>query len=316
MRGDEPSPTRSSVLVRLSHSHIRFGTFQRLAFFEKPDLMRALIDHVVEAYYPASAGLTGEARVAAVFGAVVEATARLAAGWMGAGFVHGVLNTDNLNVTGESFDYGPWRFLPTSDPGFTAAYFDETGLYAFGRQPEAVSWALSQLGGALSLICPVPQLEPALARFAEAYQRALRDAVFNRLALTKGDESDDLDFLQTIFNWLTESQAGWDQFFHDWYGGGASRERAAASPQAPRYAEPAFAEIRAGLDARASDVALDHPYLQRPAPETMVIDEVERIWADIAERDDWSTFEAKLAALTEMRTALGLSCHSNVASVD
>ena len=55
---------------------------------------------------------------------------------MAAGFVHGVLNTDNINITGESFDYGPWRFLPAYDPGFTAAYFDETGLYAFGRQPE------------------------------------------------------------------------------------------------------------------------------------------------------------------------------------
>ena len=71
---------------------------------------------------------------------------------MAAGFVHGVLNTDNLNVTGESFDYGPWRFLPHYDPGFTAAYFDQTGLYAFGRQPEAVFWNLKQLAGCLKLV--------------------------------------------------------------------------------------------------------------------------------------------------------------------
>ena len=100
---------------------------------------------------------SGEARAAALFGEVVEANARLAASWMAAGFVHGVLNTDNLNITGESFDYGPWRFLPTSDPSFTAAYFDENGLYAFGRQPEAVSWALAQLGGALTLGVSAPR---------------------------------------------------------------------------------------------------------------------------------------------------------------
>ncbi len=64
---------------------------------------------------------------------------------MAAGFVHGVLNTDNINVTGESFDYGPWRFLPVLDPAFTAAYFDETGLYAYGRQPDALFWNLTRL---------------------------------------------------------------------------------------------------------------------------------------------------------------------------
>jgi uncharacterized protein YdiU (UPF0061 family) len=313
-RGDEPSPTRSSVLVRLQHSHIRFGTFQRLAFFEKPELMRTLIDHVVEAYYPEHAPLSGEARVAAVFGSIVEATSRLAASWMSAGFVHGVLNTDNLNVTGESFDYGPWRFLPASDPSFTAAYFDESGLYAFGRQPEAVSWALSQLGGALSLICPVTLLEPELMRFAPEYQVALRDRMFARLHLSETQSEPDLEFLQNVFGWLTESQAGWDQFFHDWFGGGASAARAAESPQAARYAEAAFAPIRAGLEARTrEDAGLDHPYLQRATPETMVIEEVERVWAAIAERDDWSLLETKLAALQDMRAALRLSCHRGVA---
>ena len=74
-----------------------------------------------------------------LLGAVVAASARLTARWIAAGFVHGVLNTDNLNVTGESFDYGPWRFLPHYEPGFTAAYFDQFGLYAFARQPDAMA---------------------------------------------------------------------------------------------------------------------------------------------------------------------------------
>jgi uncharacterized protein YdiU (UPF0061 family) len=316
-RGDEPSPTRSSVLVRLGHSHVRFGTFQRLAFFERPDLIRVLIDHVVEAYYPKLAATENEARVAAAFGAIVEASARLAASWMAAGFVHGVLNTDNLNVTGESFDYGPWRFLPVSDPSFTAAYFDETGLYSFSRQPEAVSWALAQLGGVLTLVCPAKTLEQEMQRFAPAYQQGLRASMFRRLHLAERDLSEDLSFLQALFDWLTQGQAGWDQFFHDWYAGGASARRAAESPQAALYAAAEFAAVRDGLEVRTrADAAarLAHPYFRRPTPHTMLIDEVEALWAPIAERDDWSLFEAKLGQLGEMRSALRL--HRDVAQAE
>jgi serine/tyrosine/threonine adenylyltransferase len=306
-RGDEPSPTRSAVLVRLGHSHIRFGTFQRLAFFERPDLIHALIEHCCANYYPRHLNGGGETRVAALFGEVVEANARLCASWMAAGFVHGVLNTDNLNITGESFDYGPWRFAPESDPNFTAAYFDETGLYSFGRQPEAVSWALAQLGGALSLACRASLLEEELKRFAPAYQQGLRNAMFGRLNLVLGDFDDDLAFLQSLFDWLTQTKAGWDQFFHDWYCGAASAERAGASPQAMLYAEPAFAPVREGLEKRTgagSAERLAHGYWRRATPHTMLIDEVEALWAPIAERDDWSLFDNKLGDIAELRHAL------------
>jgi uncharacterized protein YdiU (UPF0061 family) len=310
VRGDEPSPTRSSVLVRLSHSHIRFGTFQRLAFLERADLINTLIEHCAEAYFHELKGLDAGARATGLLERTARETGRLAASWMVAGFVHGVLNTDNLTVTGESFDYGPWRFLPASDPSFTAAYFDETGLYSFGRQPEAVSWALAQLGGALSLVSPIAPLEAALAQFATAYQDGLRRAMFARLKLAPGEREGDLAFLQTLFDWLTQSQAGWDQFFHDWIGGEASAARAAESPQAALYRDESFMAVRRGFEVRTRDdlaPLLAKPLLQRPAPVSMVIDEVERIWTAIAERDDWSPFEAKLADTAEMRETLGLA---------
>lgn len=310
VRGDEPSPTRSSVLVRLSHSHIRFGTFQRLAFLERADLIQRLIDHCAEAYFPELLELEGEARAAGLLEGAARNAGRLAASWMAAGFVHGVLNTDNLTVTGESFDYGPWRFLPVCDPTFTAAYFDETGLYAYGRQPEAVSWALAQLGGALTAVCSVTLLEQALAQFMPAYQRGLRRGVFARLKLAPGDADDDLAFLQNLFDWLSQSQAGFDQFFHDWIGGDASAMRATQSPQAALYNDESFMAVRAGFEARTrSDLGalLSQPLLQRPTPVSMVIDELERIWTAIAESDDWSPFEAKLADIREMRDTLGLA---------
>ena len=144
MRGDEaePRPRFRTVLTRLSWSHIRFGTFQRHAALERADLLGLLLGHVIGTYYPHLEGVENPA--AALLAAVVARAARLTAAWMAAGFVHGVLNTDNMNITGESFDYGPYRFLPRNDPNFVAAYFDHSGLYSFGRQPEAVFWNLTR----------------------------------------------------------------------------------------------------------------------------------------------------------------------------
>ena len=79
-----------------------------------------------------------------------------------------MLNSDNINVTGESFDYGPWRFAPEWDEDFTAAYFDEIGLYAFGRQPEAIHWDVAQLAGCLAMIGEAPALSDLLADWPDA----------------------------------------------------------------------------------------------------------------------------------------------------
>jgi uncharacterized protein YdiU (UPF0061 family) len=306
-RNDEPSPTRSSVLVRLSHSHIRFGTFQRLVYHERPDLIRVLIDHVVACYYPHLADHEGEARAAALFEEIVRATARLAASWMAAGFVHGVLNTDNMVVTGESFDYGPWRFLPRSEPGFTAAYFDETGLYAFARQPEAASWNLAQLGGCFSLACETAPLEASLKAYGDFYLDALRAAMFARLGLAPGDRAEDLEFLQALFAWMTEAGAGWAQFFFDWRCGAASTARAMESPQAALYALETFKPLRAALESYTPvrPEQLANPSFGRSSPPDMLIDEVEAIWEAIAARDDWSAFDAKIAEIRAWGAALG-----------
>ncbi len=150
-RSDEPSPTRSAVMVRLSHSHIRYGSFQRLAALDLPDDMRRLIDYVLRHYFGGAPDIADtDAQVAALIDHAVTGAAKQAAGMMAAGFVHGVLNTDNINITGECFDYGPYRFAPVWDPDFTAAYFDHHGLYSFGRQAEALQWNVFQLAGALS----------------------------------------------------------------------------------------------------------------------------------------------------------------------
>ena len=305
-RGDEPSPTRSAVLVRLSHGHIRFGTFQRHAFFERPDRITALTDHVIANYYPELEGAND--RPVAMFQAVVARSARLAARWMAAGFVHGVLNTDNMNLTGESFDYGPYRFLPHNDPNFTAAYFDHSGLYSFGRQPEAVFWNLQQLAGALSLVAGSEPLVEALNRFGTVYRDELTAAMLARLGVRRRGTEADATLVQAAFRAFAEGgeRLRWEPFFFDWFGG--EERRALGGVRGGLYAEEGFAEFRRLLAGFQPDrpERLADPYFARPEPEELLIGEIEALWTAIAEADDWSLFEAKLARIEAARLAWGL----------
>ncbi len=304
-RNDEPSPTRSSVLVRLGHSHIRFGTFQRHAYHGDAKALRALLDHAVESYFPEIARAAD--RPAAFLRHVCRRSARLCASWFVAGFVHGVLNTDNMNITGESFDYGPYRFLPTFDPAFVAAYFDHGGLYAFGRQPDAVLWNLGQLAAALGPLASGSDLEGALDGFERDYREALREKFLARMGLAPRTFEGDAALFESCYRFLAESQVGLDRFFFDWHGGVASEGRALSGEAAPCYAGAAFEALRKGLDAHVPShpERLQAEYFHRPGPCTLLIQEVEAIWKAIAERDDWSPFEEKIAQIGLHREAFG-----------
>jgi len=307
-RNDEPSPTRSAVLTRLSHSHVRFGTFQRHAFEQRQDNIGRLVDHVIDAYYPALAGEDAAARPVALLSAVVEASAKLTARWMAAGFVHGVLNTDNMNITGESFDYGPYRFLPRNDPNFTAAYFDHNGLYAFGRQPETMFWNLRQLATCLTLVSEGDPLVEALNGFSPAYRDALIEAMLHRLGLKPTTANADIALVNTAFKALSAGgdRLRWEPFFFDWFGGLASEDRALRGPRADLYGSEDFLAFRVALVGRAADRPdrLGSAYFQAPEPVELLYDEIETVWTAIAERDDWTPFNAKLAAIEAARTAL------------
>ena len=302
-RGDEPSPTRSAVLVRLQHSHVRFGTFQRAAFFGRADQIETLVEHVRSLYHPAVA--PGDAP--GLLAAIVAASARLTARWVAAGFVHGVLNTDNLNVTGESFDYGPWRWLPVYDPAFTAAYFDQTGLYAFARQPEAVFWNLTQLAGCLKLAADVAPLTEALNGFGPAYIRELRAAFLERLGVQSLGEAADQRLLDATLALLRDKGEAirWEPLFHDWFAGFSSSARALAGPRARAWQGEAFDVFRFALFEHEPDrpERLEHPVFARPEPEEMLIDEVEAIWSSVDRDDDWSGLADKLTRLEATRVA-------------
>src|SRR5918994_137295 len=248
MRGDEPSPTRSSVLVRLSHSHIRIGSFQRLLYLDRKDDIAKLLDYSISTYMPEIWRDDLSGRAVAFIENVGRLVARTGAEWMVAGFVHGVLNTDNINITGESFDYGPWRFLPVLEPGFTAAYFDETGLYAYGRQPDALLWNLYRLAECLLPLATQADLEHALGAFEPALHREFAGAFLNRLGLASSGAEKDASLVRAFWTFLEDSKAPYEQTLFDWYGGLRSVERAARSPSAGVYAQPSFGAARTALE--------------------------------------------------------------------
>ena len=286
-RGDEPSPTRSAVLVRLSHSHVRIGTFQRLSYHQDADGLRRLVGYVLDRLY----GEPGDDPVR-LLTLVVERTARLAASYMAAGFVHGVLNSDNINVTGESFDYGPWRFAPTWDPGFTAAYFDHAGLYAFGRQPEAIHWDAMQLAVALRPLVEAEPLIAALDGFSAAYQPAVARAILWRLGRSPRGEAEDRALVQVLETALRTTGIGIDRFFFD-----------AFAQDLPADYGAEWDAVRAGLAPYPLRRARDRKFWAGE-PCAMPIEEVEAIWAAIDRDDDWAPLHAKVARIREMGAAL------------
>ena len=307
-RHDEPSPTRSSVLVRLSHSHIRFGTFQRLAYNDDKETLARLVNHCVEHYWPDIEASDIDSCATALLVRVRDATARMIAGWMAAGFVHGVMNTDNMTITGESFDYGPWRFLSHADPEFTAAYFDEGGRYKYGSQPSVGLWNLTRLAECLTLVASTPALESVLNGYPSAYGQALRDQWFSRLGLGVTDLQTDLEFVHAMMTWLANEEAPFEAFFFDWFCGEASKDRALSSERAELYKADEFTKIRIGLE-KYSPVRperLNHDLFQSKAPPTLTIEEVETDWSSISQRDDWGAFYKKLNLLEELRLAYAL----------
>jgi uncharacterized protein YdiU (UPF0061 family) len=220
---------------------------------------------------------------------------------MSAGFVHGVLNTDNMVVTGESFDYGPWRFLPVLDPRFTAAYFDQTGLYAFSRQPASLLWNLARLAECIAHHSSVDAMNGVLEQFFGVFEAHLAESTAHRLALRFPDVETAVASVNLFYGALMKSQVPFERAFFD-LAGGASPQRIARSPIAPAYDSETWSDAITALRA-AEAIPLRHGYFEREGPVTMLIDDVEALWAPIADADDWTAFEAKLRDIAEAREA-------------
>lgn len=181
-----------AVLARVASSHLRVGTFQFARAHGGDDVVKRLVDHAATRHYPHLLDLPEADRPLALFDAVADAQADLVAAWLGAGFVHGVMNTDNVTISGETIDYGPCAFLDAHDPRAVFSSIDGRGIYAYGAQPRVLEWDLARFTETLAPLYDAdPDRALALARqhlagFRGLVDGRIRDAWRAKLGLADG----------------------------------------------------------------------------------------------------------------------------------
>ena len=198
----------AAVLARIAASHLRVGTFQYAANHPDPTVLQRLADHAIARHYPDAFG--ADDRYLAFFDGVVDAQAALVARWMLAGFIHGVMNTDNMTISGETIDYGPCAFMDAYDPATVFSSIDHGGRYAYGNQPRIAQWNLARLAEAMLPLLgddterAVATATAVLQAFPDRYQRYWADGMRAKLGLdarTPGDGDDELfDDLLTLMH--------------------------------------------------------------------------------------------------------------------
>ncbi|WP_315832916.1 protein adenylyltransferase SelO [Bradyrhizobium prioriisuperbiae] len=193
-----------AVLTRVAASHIRIGTFQFFAAREDTDALRHLVDHVIARHYPDAATDPHPAR--ALLARVIARQAALVARWMHIGFIHGVMNTDNMSIAGETIDYGPCAFMDAYNPATVFSSIDQNGRYAYANQPGIALWNLTRLAECLLQLFDPDQptaieiAKEILSEFSPAFDAAYTAGMRAKLGLAGHDGDDDLvgEFLQLL----------------------------------------------------------------------------------------------------------------------
>ena len=307
-RDDEPSPARSAVMVRQSRSHIRFGTFERLAYYDRPDLIKQLLDHVITCYYPE---LWQEPNPhLSFYAALVQRIAQLVGQWMAIGFCHGVLNTDNMSIVGEGFDYGPYAFIETYNPYFTAASFDLSGRYSYRNQPSACRWNLEILQRPLSAVMPLSEMAASLESFSEVYRQAYNQKLLNKLGFLTLSLDLNQDLIGTTLELLLVTKTNYHQFFEmltqniskQWHGDAVHIEQDLSHLVSGEYRSILrnWCELYHWILARhpVDEMERVKQNLQKHNPTVAVINSaLETIWEAIAQEDNWQPFETFLQQL-------------------
>lgn len=203
-----PQLEPGAVVCRVAPSFLRFGHFELPSARGETDLLRTLVDFTIGRHFPELESAAPEHRIGDWFAEVCRRTARLVAGWMRVGFVHGVLNTDNMSILGLTIDYGPYGWIDDYDPDFTPNTTDAQGRrYRFGWQPRVAYWNLTRLAQALApLFDDVAPLQAGLDAYSETHARAERATVAAKLGLAECRD-DDLSLMSELQSWMHAAEA-------------------------------------------------------------------------------------------------------------
>ena len=234
------APEPGAIVCRVAPSFLRFGNFELPASRGETDLLRRLTDFCIRRDYPELEG-SGEDLYARWFAQICERTATMVAHWMRVGFVHGVMNTDNMSVLGLTIDYGPYGWIDNFDPDWTPNTTDrQTRRYRFGQQPNVAFWNLQRLAGALSgLFETTGPLQDGLQRFVDAWVDADRDTIARKLGLAECRE-DDVDLMHDLYALLALGEVDMTLFFRAL--GDAAPPENPLAPFEPAFYDPARRE--------------------------------------------------------------------------
>jgi uncharacterized protein YdiU (UPF0061 family) len=230
-----PEPEPGAVLCRVAPSFLRYGNFEMHAAHGEEELLKRLLDYVIRHFFP---GLSYREW----YHEVCRRTARLMSDWMRLGFVHGVMNTDNMSVLGLTIDYGPYGWLEGYDPTWTPNTTDaETRRYCYGNQPQIGLWNLARFAEALLPLIPREDLEAGLEVYGNTYQESFSRALAHKLGLAAFDQEGDEALLTELFRVLNGVETDFTLFFR---GLAAVRADALLAPLLPAlYAEPDAAHV-------------------------------------------------------------------------
>jgi uncharacterized protein YdiU (UPF0061 family) len=205
-----------AVFTRVASSHIRVGTFQYFAARGDNEALQLLADHTIARHYSACAD--EERPYRALLEAVIAAQANLVSRWLLVGFIHGVMNTDNMSISGETIDYGPCAFMDVYDPSTVFSSIDRVGRYAYGKQPSIAHWNLTKLAEAMLPLLgkdedvAVEQAQEALATFGALFQRSYHSGLARKIGL-KNEDPDDVKLIDDILELLTVHEVDFTLFF-------------------------------------------------------------------------------------------------------
>ena len=197
------TPLPGAILTRVAASHIRVGTFQYFAARRDIEALRALADHAIARHDPAAQGPRG------LFAGVVARQAALVAQWLCLGFVHGVMNTDNCTISGETIDYGPCAFLDAYDPAAVFSSIDHAGRYAYGQQPRIMAWNLARLAEAMLPLFDADETaalaiaQAELDRFGDIFEAAYHAGLLRKIGIAEGREGD-MELVQDLLTRMAE----------------------------------------------------------------------------------------------------------------
>lgn len=295
-----------AVLARVAQSHIRVGTFQYFAAREDVDGVRTLADHVIARHYPDLAG--PERPYAALLEEIARRQARLVARWLGIGFIHGVMNTDNTSIVGETIDYGPCAFMDAYDPATVFSSIDAHGRYAYANQPRIALWNLTRLAEAMLPLlgdgeeAQVAAAEEALAVYGPAFNEAYLRELRGKLGLARAQE-DDLALAQGLLTAMVRGGADFTNTFRALcaLAEDPSREEALTTLFSDTTALVEWLPLwRARLEAEGGDPAARAAAMRAVNPALIPRNHrVEAAIAAIVERGDLGPFEELHAALAK-----------------